>query len=280
MARTGRSQRGTRARPIALQVFLDESRPGKSGQWDVFTVGGVAIDDRNLSRFDREWKRALRLAPVPLERFHMTDWENSQGDYRGWEQRDRFRLFDALCTVVTRSVQFAMSCSIDLRGYAELSLDDRQVIGSTKYGICFQSCFAQVNARLQADDQREPVAYVLDQTPPMGGVSEILELWRLFWTDRIASVNFVDSRRFPALQAADIVAYEMAKQAAHELGRAAQMNQRKSLRALLQKAPHLTTGHGVFDASGLRDLVTRVRQGAGVLPTKRVRRPLNPKHFQ
>lgn len=265
---------------VELQVYVDESAPGEPGRWDVFTLGGVGIDHSKVSRFDREWKRALRFAPVPLERFHTTDWENSWQEYRGWSEEERLRLFHQLCAVISRSVTFAVSCSIDLRGYKELTLHQRGVIGSSRYGICFQSCHARVRAWQLAQERDAPVDYVLDQTPPLGAAGEIPELVRLFWAAEISSISFADARIFPGLQAADIIAYEMAKQAAHELGRAAQPHQRRSIQALLYKAPQLNDGHGFLDGAGMRDISIRVQQGEGILPTKKVRVPLNLKHLQ
>jgi hypothetical protein len=65
-----------------VTAFFDES--GHSASSRVVAMGGALAGPKQWAEVRRKWEAALGKFGVNV--FHMTDFENRQGEFRGWDE--------------------------------------------------------------------------------------------------------------------------------------------------------------------------------------------------
>jgi hypothetical protein len=244
-----------------LAAYVDESRQSEAR---VFVVAGYVFDPEGVRRFEEQWRRALDSAQ--LSRFHMSDFENRMGPYAAWRDKYRHEYLNHLIDIIKGTTKFSVAVAVDIDSYNRLSTDDKAVLnGATPYALAFSSFIERI---ANASGSNDTIAYVLDQAPKGQGKDHILKEYGYFCKHpreaeqlrlRIDSITWNNSTLVPHLQAADILAYEHAKEVAYFLGR--------SERSVRQSARILVTGPGspplydwMIDDAYLQRLVGKIRE--------------------
>ena len=161
------------------------------------------------------------LTESGLEYFHMTDFENSQGQFNGWTEDRRRALMNKLLPIIQDHTFWSIGCIV-LSQWVDsiLSSAVRQICGDA-YGLGTLACWRHLGKIFNKHDAWMECAM---ETGAKGrGAlqlfaeedSKIPE-----WQEghRLYSLAFRDKRIFPPLQAADILAYELYKQSARQFG--------------------------------------------------------------
>jgi len=172
-----------------------------------FTIGCAVATAEQWARLQEEWEPTLRAYGV--EDFHMKNFEARKGIYKDWTNEKRQAFLASLLAVISNYVPVFVGCN-------QLPRD----IGPGR-GPLRQAYFLNLLKILTEFDrahsdllQGEPVTLVLAKH---GDISPIaLQDWFAIFEQRVARHPIAfggvdDPKRVPALQVADIVAYEFSR---------------------------------------------------------------------
>lgn len=230
--------RGYQRRLIAmLYGYLDAS--GTHEGSSVLSVAGYVWSFENWKRANRKWQRFLD--DNGLEFFHMTDFEAYEGPYKNWTPKRHRAVIKRLIQIIADTASVGVAVGIASRDHAALSAIPDGLEGSA-YQRAATVCMTIVARWIHEQRSAESVKYILefgDETQDLlrRHVMASIQSPSFQRTLRIESLNFERKRTTPALQAADILAYEYAKEAPRRLGLATRPP-RKSLIALEERLRH------------------------------------------
>jgi Protein of unknown function (DUF3800) len=199
---------------VTLSAYFDESGdPGDPGVI-AFAMGGCIAGGEEWLTFDSKWSRILGEEGVSW--FHMVDFEHPErkhgNEFFGWSDTRRHGLLNRLLDIINEHV----TCI----GTGQRLPSPRRSIEDYYYSH-YRTCVT----RPALFAHKEPVNFVFARHPTITGkeprrkeFSDYHDLVvrayseRPRWEGRLGSVVVDDARRIPALQAADIVAYELGRQ--------------------------------------------------------------------
>jgi hypothetical protein len=247
-----------------LAVYFDDS--GTHQDSAIVVAGGYVTSVETWMAFSTSWQQfladetALPVNPHGLRVFHMTDFESSALDphspFHGWS-KERKGVFMAKATALINSIAGpGRGCGIivgvvvaDLRRMLQFERPTRP------YSFALLEAMKCVERWANENNQRDPILYYFDKVTDharetmalMRDVDRDLELSTRF---RYVSWSWSSKERDPALQAADVLAYEAWKEATNErrLPPTPAIPARQSLRAL---APYIRY-HILFDELQIR----------------------------
>jgi hypothetical protein len=201
------------AEPIA---YCDESQT--DGKCYVFA--GYIGASSEWEAFDKEWRNAL--SEEGLTEFKTANCEHGQGQFRG--HTDRPRVYKRFRTILINSSLRGVATALDLATYHSLMPRFQAMLAdkaktSHPYYFVWQS-----TVQLMADllnksnlDPEEPMNFVVDVMGGFQGNTADMfeELKAEPWdgSSRLGNIKPGDSIDFPGIQAADLLAYEVRKQA-------------------------------------------------------------------
>lgn len=199
---------------MMLRAYIDES---EQARMELFAIGGYLFDRPGERRFEVKWKRALKQKA--LTRFHLTDFENRQGQFKGWNEKDRVAFLRQLHKIILDTSLMEISVVLDVRVYEQLVREEPDLIGVlTPYEFCFTTCIGNVARKLTRMGREERISYVADQVGPKAGKGYLMAAYNRLARypealdfSRIESMEWADTRKRVHLQAADIWAYEATK---------------------------------------------------------------------
>lgn len=200
-------------------AYLDESGTHKTSS--VVVVAGFISDASRWENFTQEWKEALD--DYHLAYFHMTDFENKRGQFKGWNGQERKNRLNRFLGIIKKYALYSMGWAVPRQPFDAILSEPAKAICVDAYGLaaigCFRS-FAQIAVDPRVDGWGE---YVMESGARGSGA--LLKIFNIGsedpeWLDnnRIKSLTFQDKRLFLPLQAADILAYELYKQLPRQLG--------------------------------------------------------------
>jgi hypothetical protein len=202
-----------------LRAFFDDAgthEGGRHGPSGVVVVAGVFGTEAEMVGLEKPWQqhlaRPLDGTKPPLSRFHMTDCQNGQGEFIGWSRTETDYFCHQLGTLIIESgvSAYGMACVRD--DWENLVIGDvRSVLGDPE-GHCVRSCFlkATIWAQTYAFDQH--LMFIFDDRPHRQRENKIV--FNVFQSQtapppELVGVFFNNSRKIPALQAADLIAWEV-----------------------------------------------------------------------
>jgi len=174
-------------------------------------------------KFGRDWNRAIQA--YGITRFHMTDYENRRDEFKDRPRSARMvRRLQRLHNIINDTIVMGYWVTVDLSAYDLLSEDEKRW-SMDPYRIAVVTLLARMSKRLNEVGRKpaDRIAYVLDRIDK--GHGELKEVFDQLAVDqdwdayRLGSMTWAKSVNVPHLQAADIIAYEMAKKVTTELGR-------------------------------------------------------------
>jgi hypothetical protein len=202
--------------PVAslYSAFLDERGTHKESK--IVVVAGFISNVTQTEELSEEWKKALNLWGIPM--FHMADFESRRGCFEQWtddQRRDRLNhLLDLMKCYTFNSIAFV----VRKKSFDKIFTAKAKRRVGDAYGIAAIGCWH--NLALVAKDQRIDGYIRFTMEKGCRGVAALKRIHDNESTDpgwvkvnRIESLSFQDKRTFLPLQAADIMAYEIYKQA-------------------------------------------------------------------
>jgi hypothetical protein len=226
-------------------TFLDES--GTHDGSRVVTVAGFMLPSENVPELEQEWRSELdRRGVVEL---HMREFVPPHGSYSGWTAEAKRALFGSLIDIIHRHTRCAVGAAVEIdeffKNIYRVQMDRYPQLVHSPYSWCMRYCIAQVADRCRNNDVAGPVDYVMDQ-----GNSRRSEAQKEYADAKkdpdlaaqfcLGNLDFADSTTTVGLQCADLLAYEMYKEADRRLSGAAR-RPRGSFAALLRDNDRLMT---------------------------------------
>lgn len=206
-----------------FRAYIDESGTHDSSAYIV--IGGLIVSSTNSVGFQNAWRQALLRAEVPYS--HMREFTQSVGPFAKWrsEKREfepqRQAFMKDLCDCVITNVCYTFGAVLTRAHYdALVPADLREAMGSP-YTFLGRYCIARVGVWAQNQGIADQVNLIFEQGQPHSSLKLQHNLLsaneRAKEEFRLGVLSFADKRdeHHPedamALQAADLVAYELLK---------------------------------------------------------------------
>jgi hypothetical protein len=199
---------------IFLEGYFDETGAHSASH---LALGGFVAEQDHWKRFAREWEKALKDQGVP---FFKAQWfEKKKKFFRSWgnEGRRRAGFLNRLLNVIEDASPQPIGGIVPLGDYNDIVKPGRvrSKVGSA-YTVCAAQCFIDAGTWAKRLGHVDPVSYVFDCGHPNRGEFEIAH--KTTWnnpTDRgrflLGPLAFSDEQTAIPLQAADLIAYELAR---------------------------------------------------------------------
>jgi hypothetical protein len=187
-----------------LTAYFDDS--GHPASHRVVALGGFVSTTDHWIRFSKEWQGVLKEFDVPY--MHMKEYAHSVGPFVGWKGDESKRLeFMKRLIALLKGLPKGSACSVMTEPFNAVNKRYwlREFLGGP-YAICARACARHLNDWREFVGIPGSIDFVFDDGSHQKG-----DLLRLFPVDGWDDPIFRPWRKFPPLQAADIVAWEMHK---------------------------------------------------------------------
>lgn len=188
-------------------AFLDES--GHSSGTEFFALAAFVAENTDWAAFDRLWQEALHDAGAPY--LHMREFAHRVGAFQGWTEEQRRALLGRCVKALNSIPAVAVGAAVSIADFNALNSEARSALRDPFF-CCFQEVVHGVvlNALFEPADTR--VRMVFSQQDEFGASAK--QLWSvmaetIYVGHRVGSLEFANMREVPALQAADLLAYEL-----------------------------------------------------------------------
>ena len=119
-----------------MTAYFDES--GHSASTRVVAIGGAMTGPKQWGEVRPRWKAALDKFGVRV--FHMTDFENRQGEFSGWDE-DRKRGLLSELIISVENIVFLMGAAVVVRDFKLLPRTGEYGTFQDPWYFCYQQCF-------------------------------------------------------------------------------------------------------------------------------------------
>ncbi|UVT17515.1 MAG: DUF3800 domain-containing protein [Nitrospira sp.] len=206
---------------LNLGAYGDESET--DGQ--VFCVSAYVAAQSEWEKLEVSWTIALEELRErygkPFLEFKMYDCVAGESDYKGLTIPEREAIQRRFIAIINSIQCVGVASAVHLRAFATLSAEEKRRMGPKKYEKPYFLAFGHVifvaASCLLTMDKREQLAAIFDETKEYQGRAK--ELWSdlkrqpetitlVPIAPRMGTITHADSKRFPGLQAADILAHE------------------------------------------------------------------------
>jgi hypothetical protein len=187
-----------------------------------YAVAALMARGNDWTRLQLRWDRILYDADPSLEFFHMVDFMAAKkAPYREWSEQKRARVIKSLVRAISDHVEFACGGVMVPTGYAAMKrIDDERIVtdqatlGKNAYAFCADTVLGLARIRLEMLGVDRRIAYFYesgDEGLPefRDSLNRILESEKYRAEFKVLSAATVSKRDAPALQTADILAYEL-----------------------------------------------------------------------
>ena len=196
-----------------LWAYFDES--GKFQNTDFVCIAGYVSDDPGWESFTKLWGEMLRRHGVSA--VHMKDLVALQGEYKdlGWTHTEKDKLIDEAISLIKAKALAGFGVAVNTKYWRSMSPEARKRIGDP-HMLCFQRIIKLVIKNLTKAGITYPIAAIFDDSEEYG-----VRCYRMMSQlrrevpevkERIGSISFADDQIYYPLQAADMIAYESAKE--------------------------------------------------------------------
>lgn len=200
-----------------LSAYMDETGHSADARQKFVGMAGLIAPAANWVRFEKQWNAALRLPWIDLPYFHMTDFASKKKAYADWSEEKRRKVLGKLITIIEVAHPIPIGSIVPMEYYRTLDTEMQDYFIDPYY-LCFQSSIAACTSLLEyaKAPQQERVAFIFSDQVEFRHTA--LQLYELvveatgLFASRGTRPVFRDMRELVALQAADIIAYEMYKE--------------------------------------------------------------------
>ncbi len=208
---------------LTLTAYFDAS--GTHAGSSNVTLAGWLSTPEAWAVFEEEWRSALDDYGVPM--FHMRKFAHGIDEFERWSEPQRRIRFGRLAEIITNHTLSSFAVAVATKEFAEeFTPEARKHVGGP-YGLAatvlFHNVADFVTEHLKPADTPFQIAYVFESGDV--GAGQALKLFQVNKADpkqekrlHLLSIRFEDKRQFVALQAADILAYELYQHFPRQLG--------------------------------------------------------------
>jgi len=254
---------------LTLTGYFDASGV-HDGSTTVVLAGWIS-SDTGWTAFEEEWREALDHYGLPM--FHMREFAHSRGAFERWSEPQRRIRFSHFAEIITKYTLSSIAVAVPVKEFeAEFTLDARRHVGGP-YGFAASALFMQaarfVEESLKPEGTPFQIAYVFESGDL--GVGQLLKLFQANQMDEEQAAKFhllsfrvEDKRKFVALQAADILAYELYQHFPRQMGTDPRPPRRYNLNQLAANKSwdwrYMSRERMREDWAGVIDLAARIAQ--------------------
>ncbi len=204
---------------VDLHAYSDESETPSR----MFCVAGFVAPLSEWERLDAPWTKALRQ--FSLAEFKMADCVQGQGQFLNRKLYDRLRAQSRFLDLLSSVRVEAFAAAIDLNAYNEVAstIEELRALGFEKpYYLAFQQQVEAIANGCSHYPPGEQVGFFFDEQKEYQGKAKELydsvkRSTNLDFIGRLGTIAFVDSAKYPGIQAADLFAYETKRHIAEVL---------------------------------------------------------------
>jgi Protein of unknown function (DUF3800) len=235
-----------------FSAYFDES--GTHAGSPLIVIGGVVSNDLQWRYFEAEWKDMLTEFQIPY--LHMRQFAHSIGPFGSWkgDEKRRQHFIQRLVGILRRRVSVGIGLALLLDAYQEVVTPQKAVYLGKPYVLCGRLCVKLTLDWAVERKYNESIRFVFE-SGARGAAELQQDLTRtkagrtVKNEHRTDTFEFVGKKNFGALQAADFMAWELAK-AMVEWKRQSRRPARESLLSLAH-VPHIWR---FIDTAAMRDL--------------------------
>jgi hypothetical protein len=205
---------------VMLSAYMDETGHSRDEKQRFNGMAGLMAPAKRWRRMERKWKRTLQRFRVPY--FHMKDFANFHGHYKGWSETKRRDLYRCLLAHIEGTRPFPVGSILKMEDYRAFVAERGEAIFDDPYHIGFGSVIVYLSTTMNAiRPAGERVALVFSDQVEFrnSAMRDYGLLVDVTEDDDLAVISnrtewpiFRDMKELVQLQAADIVAYELYKE--------------------------------------------------------------------
>jgi hypothetical protein len=227
---------------IQAQAFFDES--GSHTGSPILCLAGYIFRKSEALKLGHEWRKILRWKKLPY--FHMVDCAHGNGPFANLTKQERTDVATKMIEIIKRRAVLGLAVTVNSDEMAEVIFEQKAEIGSVydgAYSFCSHTILAGVSYFIERNPRIGAMAYFFEAghasaTRANKFMTEMFEKPHHKHDYRYVGHAFVEKQRSPAIQAADVLAYQCYKDKKNQLeGRP----RRKDYASLMQL--HHTVNH-------------------------------------
>ena len=222
---------------LSLTGYFDAS--GTHDGSSNVTVAGWISTPEAWTAFESEWRAALGNFGESM--FHMREFAHGIGGHGRWSEPQRRIRFGRLAEIICNHTLASIAVAVPIKEFEEEFTPDARKHAGGPYGfaasVLFHEAATHVAESLKPAGTPFQIAYVFESGDV--GFGQALKLFQANKADpkqeeslHLLSLRFEDKRQFVALQAADILAYELYQHFPRQLGLDPREPRRYNLRQL------------------------------------------------
>ncbi|HEX8250641.1 MAG TPA: DUF3800 domain-containing protein [Pyrinomonadaceae bacterium] len=199
---------------------MDETGRSEDLSQKFVGMAGLFAPSKNWEKFEKQWKETLEKFDIPF--FHMKDFAHSTGFFKEWkgDEIKRRQLFGELMRTIKQNGALPFGCTIPLDYYRQHP-QYLQDANKNPYYLAFMFCALLLSYMVEPfREDGETIAPVFaEQTEFQHEAMRFYQGLKRNGTisDLLDFPVFRPMQKFVPLQAADLVAYEVHKEAGRRL---------------------------------------------------------------
>ena len=204
---------------LTLRGYFDES--GTHTASETVVVAGFLASASDWVEFSGRWQMALNDFGIPF--FHMADFANRVPPYDVWTEPVRKTRLARLLSIINKCAATSLATVVHRQEFEDIIPEKAREICGDAYGLAAIVCWMEIREMIREMDVDAWGSYVFEGGAR--GAGTILKIFQHNVNDpvqkerlRLLSLRFEPKREFLPLQAADILAYEVYKDAARQQG--------------------------------------------------------------
>jgi uncharacterized protein DUF3800 len=234
-------------------VYCDES--GTHADSGATVVACYVGHAKQWQAFGREWRVLLDSEEIKI--LHRTDLENFRGEFKGWTDERRIDFLRRAHQIIRTRTVCGFAYAVAKRDFERVM--DRQIdkaLGGI-YGWCVQDCMVAVAQWAKRTGKSDPINYVLEDVDDIEGVCGLFSFVTKHSEYReqylVGTWSFASKKCVIQLQAADLLAYEVYKDAVNNV-----VNNRRILRKSARDLIRACDRINFWDEAKLRAYLDRL----------------------
>lgn len=233
---------------VAFGAFFDESCDKNN---TLFSVSCLIADGKEIEKLERQWaarisktnERLIRDGRKPISRYHASELNARDNEFDGWKPEESREFSKHLLRLIRQRKLYAIAHAVFLRDFAEVFPDVSDDPKGAAYQHAMMNCllFALRNLgpiiprKLMAT---EGISVVYDRTKEFGpraatAFNKVRDDPGIKYRECLNSIAEGNALSHIALQPADLLAYEIARDAQRKL-----FSSSKSMRIFFRKMVH------------------------------------------
>jgi hypothetical protein len=186
----------------------------------VAVIAGYVSTVDEWCLFIAQWQRLLDHYKIPY--IHMRELEHFRGPYEGWNAEKREALLKKVRQIIWKRTKSGFASAVRQKDFLSVLPEPMRAFIGGPYGWCAQTLLDLVNHWKETQKIHSPISWVFEKGQKKHEARQVHNMF--FELEKDPSLGmagttwtFADWDLFP-LQSADVLAYEVYRQAVHQYG--------------------------------------------------------------